>query len=65
MLPEAFDADLFNLSFHGVWVPAFAGTTMDGWIALRFSEHSSRRIQTLLASLAMDEEDTSWNVATS
>src|SRR5258708_22537219 len=44
-----------NQISRGLWVPAFAGTT-----AVRmneqFSDHSSRRIQTLPASLAIHEE---------
>ncbi len=59
MLREICDAVLFLFMLHGVWVPAFAGTTLDEIMKIlnaEFSHHSSGRDQTPAASLAIQKE---------
>src|SRR6478735_11172117 len=62
MLRDAVSSTVLHFDLHGVWVPAFAGTTVDRFaqsitnLNAQFSEHSSRRDKTLFASLAIEEE---------
>jgi hypothetical protein len=56
-------SSILHINRHGVWVPAFAGTTMDFW-PLRFSQYSSGPDQNLSASLDRHNREMSWNAAT-